>query len=670
MKSFVRAYLDDYHDITVVINKNFCGGDSDVFYLVDQNELFKLEVKDVEDLSDKKVYHVNFSGDITIGNEYEVMIVNACRINLEYRFIVKSERFNEEFFYDGNDLGCVLDEQKTIFSLWAPTASQVQIELEHNGTIKTMSLHKGQKGVWKIAIAPAVIGALYKYLIRVNGEWTYCLDPYAKASTPNSEKNVVIDTEVLKSEKVSLEKLDDYCDAIIYEASVRDLSSEGNFVGAISQLDYIKELGVTHLQLLPVNDFGSVDELHPELFYNWGYDPVQYQVLEGSYSSNINSTSRVISDFSQLVLEAHRCGLKINLDVVFNHVYVVENSSFNLSVPYYYFRYLSNGSLSDGTGCGNEIDTHMPMARKFIIDTLKYYVNQFDIDGFRFDLMGLIDVKTMRIIVDELNELKPGVMIYGEGWNMNSTLAAEEKACKENHRALPEVAFFNDCFRDIMKGSTFDEMAQGYGSGNYSMIDSAIEGLKGLMLSSPEQSINYVECHDDMTCFDKLNRCCGHEGSEMILKRQKFLLGSVLVAQGVPFIHAGQEYCRSKNGIHSSYNAPDSINKLKEENKEEYGQVIKYVKRLIKIRKALKLAQTKDSIQHHVTFEKFGDCIEYKLHDWVASKTITILLNPTTEYVEYTFTGTMTEVFESNIIHHDRMLLSPISITILESEDQ
>lgn len=669
MKSFVRAYLDDYHSITVVINKNFCGGKSDVFYLVDQSELYACQIKDMEEDHDKMIYHVTFREDIVIGNEYEVMIVNACRINLEYRFIVKTDRFNEEFYYDGDDLGCSIVDKKTTFALWAPTAREVMIELEHNGLVKNLKLHRGNNGVWRIAIAPAAAGALYRYVVRVNGEWSYCNDPYGKASIANGEKNVVIDTDILKTEKINMEKLDKYSDAVIYEACIRDLSNEGTFVGAIGQLDYLQDLGITHLQLMPVNDFGSVDELHPELFYNWGYDPVQYQALEGSYSSNINNTSRVISDFAQLVNEAHKRGIKINLDVVFNHVYVVEASSFSLSVPYYFFRYHSNGSLSDGNGCGNEIDTHMPMARKFIIDTLKYYVDQFDVDGFRFDLMGLIDIKTMREVSDQLKEFKADLMLYGEGWNMHSSLPDEERSSKDNHKALPEIAFFNDCFRDIFKGSTFDACGKGYGTGNFELIDNAIEALKGQLLVSPEQSINYIECHDDMTCFDKLSICCGYEEKESIIRRQKFLLGCVLIAQGIPFIHAGQEYCRSKNGIASSYNAPDSVNKLKEADKETYSQVVNYVKKLIRLRKSLRLAKTKDEILHHVTLGKQDNCIVYELRDWIAGRTTTILLNPTEEYVEYAFEGSRTEVFESNLVHNNRLLLSPISITILESED-
>lgn len=672
MKSFVRAYLDDYQKITVVINRTFCGGRSDVFYLVKGDEYHPLTVRTSEEKPDKIIYHVTTDQDIVIGDEYEVMIVNACKIHLEYRFIVKTARFNDEFYYGGDDLGCRLGDQSTSFALWAPTASQVKIELEHDGTTRILSMTRGDRGVWRIRITPEIPQSVYRYLVRINGDWTYVTDPYARASIPNSEKSVVVEENCPKHKNYPLEKLERYSEAVIYEACIRDMSEKGTFLAAIDQLDYLQQLGITHLQLMPVNDFGSVDELHPQLFYNWGYDPVQFQVLEGSYSSNVHDSQQVRKDFTRLVQEAHERGIKVNLDVVFNHVHVFENSSFQLSVPYYYFRYYPDGRLSDGSGCGNDFDSQMLMGRKYILDTLKYYVKCYDVDGFRFDLMGLLDIETINEAVKQLKSIKPDIMIYGEGWNMNCPMRFEDRACKENHDKLPSVAFFNDFFRDSLKGNTFDAADKGYGSGDILNIDEAIAALKGLTYGDPDQSVNYVECHDDMTCYDKLLVCCRSESPETVIKRQKLLLGCVLLAQGIPFIHAGQEYCRSKNGFSNTYNKPDSINKLNPADRERYHDIIDYVRRLIQLRKQLHIASDRDEITHHISFKKKSGCVIYEL-DNREGRRITIIINPAAEKVEYKLNGSARELFEhEGTIHDGHMTIEPVSITILEdvSDDQ
>ncbi len=635
MKDYVEAYLDDYDRIVVRIDNTFCEGKSDRFYLLDNNLVYPLEVKASRKDNQATWYETRLDQQITIGREYQVMVVNGYRTVLRYRFIVKTKRFNNAYNYEGNDLGSTLTDKFTRFALWAPTASQVKIEIEHHGSVKTMDMHRDEKGVYRISIGPRIIGAMYRYMVRVNGRWNYCTDPYGKASSANSEKSVVVDVEHYRAERYDLPKLRQYSDAIIYETSVRDFSKEGTFEAMADRLEYVRDLGITHLQLLPVNDFGSVDELHPELFYNWGYDPVQYQCLEGSYSSNVFSAVKVLSDFRNLVNRIHELGLKVNLDVVFNHVYVMRKHSFELSVPYYYFRYDEEGKLSQGSFCGNDVDTAMPMARKYIIDTLKYFAEEFAVDGFRFDLMGLIDLTTMNQAVKELRKINPDIMIYGEGWNMATAYPAEDRCTKENHEKSPEIAFFNDLFRETIKGSTFDARLKGYGTGDGKLIEDAMTLLEGLRIGSNNQSINYVECHDDMTSFDKLHRCCS---GEEVTARQKLLIAFVLLAQGIPFIHSGQEYCRSKKGIANSYNKGDDINKLRDEDKETYRDVVDFTREMIRIRREYQISKTLEEIRNDVILTKYQDCIIYELRN-CAGRQLKIIFNPTDRDVDFDTTG-------------------------------
>ena len=438
----------------------------------------------------------------------------------------------------------------------------------------------------------------------------------------------------------------------------------------ISRLPYLKDLGITSLQLMPVNDFGSVDENNPELFYNWGYDPVQYFALEGSYSSNVSEPLQILTDFRDLVLEAHRQCIRINLDVVFNHVYYLKTSIFNQTVPYYFFRYDSEGRLCDGTYCGNDVDSGKYMVRKYIIDVLKYFVSQFDVDGFRFDLMGILDVETMNQAYETLRALKSDVMLYGEGWKMNTALKEEEMACSSNSSLMKQIAFFNDSFRDTIKGSTFDAALKGYATGKKNLTEEACDLMKGATYSRAEQSVNYVECHDDMTVYDKLAVCCREEDEDRINDRVKLLLGMVILAQGIPFIHSGQEFCRSKYGMSNTYNQPDSVNKLKEEDKEKHRDIISHVKTLINIRRKYRINKNADHIETDVETEAVRGVIIYKVASCSGNTDLTIIINPTDKTFDYRFDGYQKLLFDGQRnpgIVGSIVCVRPVSITILGS---
>ncbi len=413
---------------------------------------------------------------------------------------------------------------------------------------------------------------------------------------------------------------------VIYEVSVRDYSPEGTFESFGKNLDYLKDLGVSHVQLLPVNDFGSVNEYHPELSYNWGYDPVNYQVLEGSYSSDASRPERAVEDFGLLVRKIHEKGIKVILDVVFNHVYAVSRSSFHRTVPYYWFRYQGE-RLADGTFCGNEVDSEMLMVRKYIIDTCSYYVSQFDVDGFRFDLMGFIDVETMKQLRESLIQLKPGILMYGEGWNMNSAIRSQE-ACMDNYQLFDGVGFFNDFFRDVLKGSTFDDTARGYGSGELSLADQMIEALRGRRFGDQKRTINYAECHDNLTLFDKLKDCCPQESDYQHTERQKLITTIVLLSQGISLLHGGQEFCLSKENQHNNYNTGDRLNKLTEEKKQSRQEVINYVRDVIALKNEKHIGNNRN-----VSFINDDGIILYGIDN------LLIIINPSLQSQLYTFAG-------------------------------
>ena len=666
----VRAYLDDYREIEVIIDKKFCEGKSNAFYLMDGKQSFPLELISSKEHITYYSYKLKYSGDIDVGTEYQIMVANAFKCVLQYRFIVKTERFDQQFGYDGDDLGSTLTDKYTKFALWAPTASRVKIEIEYGDKRKTVDMHRTEKGVFRLTIAPRCIGAVYRYLVRVNGQWHQVNDPYGKASLANSERSVVVDPESYRVERLHLPELWRYSDAVIYETSVRDYSKEGTFRGMISRLPYLKDLGITSLQLMPVNDFGSVDENNPELFYNWGYDPVQYFALEGSYSSNVSEPLQILTDFRDLVLEAHRQCIRINLDVVFNHVYYLKTSIFNQTVPYYFFRYDSEGRLCDGTYCGNDVDSGKYMVRKYIIDVLKYFVSQFDVDGFRFDLMGILDVETMNQAYEALRALKSDIMLYGEGWKMNTALKDEEMACSSNSSLMKQIAFFNDSFRDTIKGSTFDAALKGYATGKKNLTEEACDLMKGATYSRAEQSVNYVECHDDMTVYDKLAVCCREEDEDRINDRVKLLLGMVILAQGIPFIHSGQEFCRSKYGMSNTYNQPDSVNKLKEEDKEKHRDIISHVKTLINIRRKYRINKNADHIETDVETEAVRGVIIYKVASCSGNTDLTIIINPTDKTFDYRFDGYQKLLFDGQRnpgIVGSIVCVRPVSITILGS---
>ena len=576
----------------------------------------------------------------------------------------ESKEFNEKYNYDG-ELGVIYSKNSSEFKLWAPLAEQVELvlygkdynALESNKTI--IKMNKENRGVWRVRINEDLSGEYYNYLVRNNGKTYESVDPYAKAVSINGEKSMVIDMESTNPKGWSNDKkpiLNDVTDSIIYEAHIRDLTKDeasgvitelrGKYIGAVLEnskikgtsittgLDHLKELGITHIHLLPVFDYGSIDERYdsPDN-YNWGYDPQNYNVPEGSYSTNPYEGAVRISEFKEMVYRFHQAGIRVVMDMVYNHTYNLE-SPLNLTVPGYYYRKDKYGCYSNGSGCGNETASERYMFRKYMIDSVLYWAKEYHIDGFRFDLMGLHDLETMKIIRNELNKVDKSIIMYGEGWTCYDTpLNINESAVKNNICKFDDlqIAAFSDDARDSIKGSVFLEESLGFVSGGdnfeesikyticastkHDEIDlSKVVYSKSFWANEPYQTITYDSAHDNNTLFDKLRMSCKDENEEELLKMNKLAAAIVLTSQGISFLHEGEEFARVKENlqgeiIENSYNSSDYTNELKWLRKQRYIDLFNYYKGLIKLRKEYKAFRMNSNkeIQNNISFMAKGN---------------------------------------------------------------
>ena len=609
MMDSIQAYIDAYEYIQIEVAKFFYGGECNDFYVSKGHKpLEKLLIINKQYRDDRVIYTAKMFPGFEVGQYFFVIDEHGYRAHIKYRNIVRTTRFNNEFYYDKDDLGCTYYEDHSVFKVWAPTASKVILELVDRNNKELSSLHymkRTENGVYEVNVAGNLEGKRYVYLVYRDNEAVVSADPYAKGSGINQHGSIVINPKKTQVEKV---KINAPKTPIIYEASVRDFTSSLDFenratfkgliteglktsAGYVAGFDYLKTLGITHLQLLPIFDFYTVDEENKFMIYNWGYDPSQYNVPEGSYASNpLDPYSRIV-DLKEMIQRLHKENIQVVMDVVYNHMYDRRKSAFEKIVPNYFFRVNSRGEISNGSFCGNDFDSTMPMARKYILDSIKMWMDEYDIDGFRFDLMGILDIDTMNQIEKLVHDRKPHALVYGEGWNMPTMLEDNKKAHMFNARTMPNIGFFNDAFRDILKGKSgeSDGGDKGYLTGDIGKLDAMKRVLVGKhyteCFETPTQSINYVECHDNATAYDKIKMCCYGENEDGYKKRAKLLLAGVLLSQGIAFIHSGEEFCRTKGLRHNTYNAKDEINKLNYERKDLYLDVVEFTKELIKIRK-------------------------------------------------------------------------------------
>lgn len=502
-------------------------------------------------------------------HEADRLTINGEDHPLEIGLVTLQKTFEERFRYDG-PLGYVYHKTHTDFFLFTPVAKDVRLNL--GDTSYPMSY---REPIYHVSVSGDHAGKPYDYDVRLSDSFHRVRDPYANAHGKD-DKNYVIDfsrTRPLEKSPVVLKK---YTDAVLYEGHVRDMTialdveSKGLFQGLFEQserlgssvLEYVKDFGATHLQLLPVFDFFGVDDDDKDASYNWGYNPRQFFVVKGWFAKNTEDPYARIDEFKELISRAHALGLGINMDVVFNHVYQRAKFPYDYLVPGYFFRHDEHGKQTDSSYCGNDIETRNYMVRRLIIDNLAYWAEAFQIDGFRFDLMGLLDVDTMHAIEERLRLINPAIMLYGEGWNMTTEVPPKKRSNMTNHRLMPGYAFFNDFFRNTLKGP-LHEAIPGFATGNRKdrhLMKKALDGSPHL-LSSPAQSINYVECHDNMTFFDQMLRYLSKD--DVLLHRyQDFANHLVVIASGIPFFHAGQEFYRSKQGVENAYRSPDHINRI------------------------------------------------------------------------------------------------------------
>lgn len=553
-------------------------------------------------------------------------------INVSTARIYNTDNFNENFYYDGDDLGAVYKKDETRFRLWAPTAEKVILKLYDKGDggtpTSTVDMVRTEKGTWYTEVKGDLNGVYYTYEITVNGQTNEAVDPYAKAVGVNGNRGMVVDLAATNPkgwEKVGYIKLDSPTDAVIYEMHIRDTSidpssgikNKGKYLGfteiktkspesgVLTGLSHVKELGATHIHLLPSFDFNSVDEKNPDTpQFNWGYDPKNYNAPEGSYSMDPFNGDVRIREFKEMVKAIKSQGIGVVMDVVYNHTALSADSDFNKIVPGYYYRITSSGAFSNGSACGNELASERLMVRKFIVDSVVYWAKEYKIDGFRFDLMGLHDIDTMNGIARELKKVNPSILLYGEGWTAGaSTLPQNKQAIKSNISKVPDIAVFNDNIRDGIKGHVFDSQAPGFISGKYDLKESVKFGITGAVSHpgvdysqvnydkmpfalSPGQSVNYVASHDNLTFYDKLLAATNGKSEEELKAMTKLGSAIVITSQGIPFMLSGTDFMRTKQGDENSYKSPDSINAIDWELKSRNMDVFEYHKGLIALRKA------------------------------------------------------------------------------------
>jgi pullulanase len=541
---------------------------------------------------------------------------------IEFAKLYDSAEFAAKYTYTGNDLGVTYTKASTKLRVWAPTAKAVSVVTYKEADAPSSSgalikMTYDTKGTWVATLKGDQNGTVFNYRVSVNNTINEAVDPYVRATTVNGLRGVIVNLDATdpKGWNTSKPKFSGKpTDAIIYELHVRDLSmdassgipakNKGKFLaltdlstsnnGQKTGVSAIKDLGVTHVELLPIFDFATVNENIPT--FNWGYDPQNYNVPEGSYSSDPKKPTVRITEFKSAIMSLHKAGLRVNMDVVYNHVSNANTFSQNLIVPGYFFRRDDNGNLTSGSGCGNDVASERPMVRKFIVDSVKYWATEYNLDGFRFDLMGLMDIETINEITAALKKIDPTILVIGEGWNMG-TLPADKRANQLNISKLPGVAHFNDQIRDGIKGSVFDAADNGFATGKFTAKMNVMAGIVGntdysteimtkWTTTAPGQSVNYVESHDNMTLVDKITASVIDAKPADIAQLSQLAASIALLSQGMPFIQAGQEFLRSKGGDTNSYKSSDLVNSLKWGTQSANAATVKYYKGLIALRKA------------------------------------------------------------------------------------
>ncbi len=672
---------------------------------VSDNSALKLEDVSIKDNEGKTVAvsainnNILTTAELDLGKSYTLNVTNFDPVGIVPMTYFSSKAFENEYTYTGDDLGVTLTSDSTVFKLWAPTATAVKVNLYGSGHLgeskENYALTRGEKGVWSYTHSENLENTYYTYTVTTSMGEQEAVDPYARSTGRNGLRGMILDLDKTDPENwngnpFEVPNVENYTDAQIWEVHIRDFSNKiesfkhkGKYLaftetglknanGKAVGVDYLKELGVNYVHLLPSFDYASVDEQTCEDF-NWGYDPQNYNVPEGSYSSDPKDGRVRVNEYKQMVQALHNQDIGVVMDVVYNHTFSVD-SNLNKVVPYYYYRYNANGALSNGSGCGNETASERSMVRKYFVDSVTYWQNEYNLDGFRFDLMGLHDTTTMQAIAKAVHTTNPKALIYGEGWtggtttdNYTGSTLANIGKLNSGEYETNGVAMFNDVLRDGAKGSVFDINDTGFATGaRADYLEKVLFGVtggintnkqfsthtdNGWFAKNPTNIVNYVSAHDNNTLWDRICHKYGEGADTLALRLKRNALSAAIVqtSLGIPFMQAGEEMLRAKKNEdgsynENSYNSPDSVNNidwsLLSESSDQY-KMMQYYKGLIEFRKSSPtlrspVAETRDDgfICNIVT--KQGAFVAFTMYSSELNEKLLIIYNAKEEAVNYT----------------------------------
>ncbi len=596
---------------------------------------------------------------------------------------------------------CLYSPAKTQFAFWSNVAEQMEIHLYEAADaaeFETVALTKGENDFWTASVKGDLAGKFYTVRSFQNGEWApEAPGIFAKAVSVNGQRAAILDLNATNPEGWDADirpAMPDMTDIVVYETHLRDftmsplsgVTNKGKFIGLTEEapLNYLRELGITHLQILPMFDYGSIDETTlDQNRYNWGYDPVNYNAPDGGYSTDPYDPACRIREAKAMIQALHKAGIRVIMDVVYNHTYDVMGCALGRVVPKYFYRLNEDGSYANGSGCGNETASDHEMYRKFMVESVCYWAREYHIDGFRFDLMGIHDQETMRQIRAALDEIDPTILTYGEGWAaMSPAYPYDSLAMKQWTYKMPRVGAFSDDIRNALIGSPFDH-ERGFASGNPAGVKDVMRGLIACpeWSGEPMQHVSYITCHDNYCLRDRIAVSAPEETEETQLRMNKLAQTAVLVSQGMSFIYGGEELYRTKQGIDNSYQSPDSINTIPWENLDKYADLHDYYQAMIAIRHAHKGFRlgSAEAVQEHVEFLDADNdqVIVYRIKELEGidtAKSLIVVLNgsekaaqveiPEGEYTLLAFNG------EANVeglsdLHESQALVAPYSATIL-----
>lgn len=679
IKKFTLAGMTDFHKIQYSITPKTTISSYQQVKVYDGDQ--ELTVLSISSMGKEAIGGtIEVEETLDLSKTYRVEIEGYGQKPVVPTSIFDSQYFIDNFTYDGNDLGAVINGSNTTFKVWAPTASKVVLNLFEVGNggsaYKSVDMVKGAKGVWSHTEACGH-GTYYTYTVTTSVGTQEAVDPYAKAAGLNGNRGMVVDLDRTNPENWNEDfssGLTSYADAVIWEVHVRDFSNKiassqykGKYLaftetGLVNEfgmpvgVDYLKQLGITHVHLLPVYDYATVDEANPNSQFNWGYDPKNYNVPEGSYSTDPYNGEVRIKEYKQMVQALHDAGIGVIMDVVYNHTYDA-NSSFNKIVPYYYYRYTATGANSSASGCGNDTASERYMFGKFMVDSVSYWASEYNLDGFRFDLMGLHDLYTMQEVESAVHNINPEAVIYGEGWTMGSTITNVPQANQSNiskinvtNNAIGGIAVFNDIIRDGLKGSVFQIASKGYISGNFTneiinKVKFGIMGGTGISVGwsvKDAMVVNYMSAHDNNTLWDKLLLSNPTDSEDARVQMNKLGAAILMISKGMPFIHAGEEMLRTKDGDENSYKSSDAINNIDwsvlNTGTIQY-ETMQYYKGLIEMRKAYDIfrSTTGAVIVSCQTLE--GGAMAVGFTSNTSSHKAIVIINPTANAINLDLTG-------------------------------